>query len=161
MGADDSMVDPDGSPSRAPLLHQAREWLTKASAADSEQLVVGSWSPLEDVCVVALRGEMDLNNAAEVRHALGGRLYQSHLVVELSQLTFIDSSGINEFVQIARATKESGATIVLAAATEQVARVFELVKLGNVVALSESLETALASILSRGAPAAVVSETSA
>jgi anti-anti-sigma factor len=64
-------------------------------------------------------------------------------VIDLSHVSFIDSSGINELLQLARRLSAIGGQVVLAAPTETVARVFDIVKLGERVLVASSLEAAL------------------
>jgi anti-anti-sigma factor len=81
--------------------------------------------------VLALRGEFDLAGATEARKrllvlepALGGRL-----VLDLSELTFLDSSGIRLILQARERALRHGADFVLVPGPEQVMRVLELVGL--------------------------------
>jgi anti-anti-sigma factor len=130
------------------LVGQVRERLAECEGSASEELMVGLWRPWDGLCVVALRGEMDMNNAAAVRRAVDGRIGADScdLIVELSQLTFMDSSGIDELVSLSRTLDTEGGMIVLAAPTAAVARLFATVKLGDGFVISESLEDALTHI---------------
>jgi anti-sigma B factor antagonist len=132
------------------IVAQVRARLAECEGSPSEELVVGVWQPWSGLCVVALRGEMDMNNAPALRRAVEGRAGAAScdLIVELSQLTFMDSCGITELVKLSKALDTEGGMIVLAAPTAPVARVFGIVKLGDVFVISESLEDALAHISS-------------
>jgi anti-anti-sigma factor len=98
-----------------------------------------------DVPVVALRGELDFEEAASFGRVLeelradGKR----EVIVDLSDLTFIDSSGISALVGAARAAAAEQGTLVVAAPTAHVQRVFDIVKLSELVAVEPSLESAL------------------
>jgi hypothetical protein len=81
------------------LLADVAERLAELAVSPSSELVVGLWEPWSDLCVVALDGEMDMGNAAAVGQALNGRLARRDLVIDLSQLTFMDSTGIHELVK--------------------------------------------------------------
>src|ERR1700678_1049859 len=59
----------DDSP-RHSLLREVRARL----AAASDELVIGSWRPWQDVLVLAVGGEMDMSNAAQLTQTLEGRL---------------------------------------------------------------------------------------
>src|SRR5262249_15164068 len=65
------------------------------------------------------------------------------IVVDLSELTFIDSSGLNALVNATRLVEAKGGWIVFAGATQHVARVLEIVRLDESVEVEDSLETAL------------------
>lgn len=135
--------------SASELLRAVRARLAEIDAAPMQELVVGVWRPREGLLMVALAGEMDMSNAAqftsEVDRRLGPVPYQ--LVVELSRLTFIDSSGINQLVKVAKAVEASGGSFLLAGPTAAaVTRVFEIVKLSEFIAMAETLEDALARV---------------
>jgi anti-anti-sigma factor len=105
----------------------------------------------DDVRVVALRGELDFDGApsfvrvlAEL-HADGERA----VVVDLSELTFIDSSGISVLVAAARTAAADQGTLVVIAPTPHVQRVFDIVNLSELVAIEPLLESALQRIARR------------
>ena len=123
--------------------------LAELAVSPSGELVVGLWEPWSDLCVVALGGEMDMSNAAVLGHALDGRRGRRDLIIDLSQLTFVDSTGIHELVKLSRTLDAEGGILVVAAPTVPVARVFEIVQLRDVLVVAESLEDALAHISSR------------
>ncbi len=91
-------------------------------------------------------GEVDILTASELSRALAtlrGR-EPLHVVVDLSRVTFIDSSGINALVMAARSIEADGGTATFAAPADEVRRVFEIIHLDEIVTLVESVETALA-----------------
>ncbi|MDX6569418.1 MAG: hypothetical protein QOH15_1996, partial [Gaiellales bacterium] len=97
------------------------------------------------VRVVALRGELDYDGAPGL-----GRLLEEFraegerdVLVDLSELTFIDSSGISVLVGAARAATAEQGTLVVAAPTPHVQRVFDIVSLSELVAVEPGLEGAL------------------
>lgn len=98
-----------------------------------------------DVKVVTLRGELDFDEApalervlAELRGA-GAR----EIVVDVCELMFIDSSGISALVAAARATSADRGSLVVASPTPHVQRVFDIVRLAELVGIEESLDSAL------------------
>ncbi len=99
----------------------------------------------DDVQVVAITGELDFGEAPELARALeqlredGARWF----VVDLGELTFIDSSGINSLVSAARATAASGGSLIVAGARQHVQRVFDIVKLSEFVPVEAGLDEAL------------------
>lgn len=138
--------DDDATPSRLSLLAEVAERLAELGEVAPRALtVVGIWQPYDGVCVIVLAGEIDLGNAGTIADALVGQLDPgpSRLVIDLSHVSFIDSSGINELLQLARRLSAIGGQVVLAAPTETVARVFDIVKLGERVLVASSLEAAL------------------
>jgi anti-anti-sigma factor len=72
------------------------------------------------------------------------------VVVDLAGLTFIDSSGINALVELARAVRSTGGAVVFAREQPQVQRVLDIVELGEVVVREPTLESALARLTEAG-----------
>jgi stage II sporulation protein AA (anti-sigma F factor antagonist) len=140
--------DRDGQLRDELLVGLVRARLAECEGSPSEELIVGLWRPWDGLCVVALRGEMDMNNAAALHRAVDDRIGADScdLIVELSQLTYMDSSGINELITLSRTLDTDGGMIVLAAPTAPVARLFGVVKLGELFVISGSLEDALSHV---------------
>ena len=85
--------------------------------------------------VVALIGECDLAVQDELTSALQAALGQSHeVVVDLRELSFMDSSGINGLVMAHHAARERGAHLYVVNATGVVANVLNLTGLGLLLA---------------------------
>jgi anti-anti-sigma factor len=78
-----------------------------------------------------LVGELDVGTAAPLRHALR-RAHEDGVdtvVVDLSALRFIDSTGLHELVVAQKRQQAHGGEIVLHAPTAQTRRVLEIVGL--------------------------------
>jgi anti-sigma B factor antagonist len=127
------------------LLVRAVEASLADPLEDGASLVAGIWNPWDGLMVVALVGEMDMGNAAELTHTVDQRVGpdQRHLIVELSRLTFIDSTGIQKLIRIAEDFMACGGTVVLAGPTHSVSRAFDLMMLDQLVVITDSLEHAL------------------
>lgn len=110
-----------------------------------ELFVIDVTQPSEGIYLVSLTGEMDIANAPEFTSRMGqlGVLGSRRVVVDLSGLTFLDSSGINALVSAAKAIEASGGEVALAAPTAHVSQVFEIVNLSEVVTIEQSVEAAL------------------
>lgn len=79
---------------------------------------------------VALRGEIDLSVAAEVAEVLAGAVGHDpgrHVVVDLSGLDFLDSSGIREILNAYATATGHGSTFRLTGAAGSVREVLEIV----------------------------------
>jgi anti-sigma B factor antagonist len=103
-------------------------------------------SSVEDnVKVVALRGELDFDKAPDLGRVLDELRAdgEREVVIDLSELTFIDSSGISVLVGAARSAAAEKGTLVVAGPTPPVRRVFDIVSLSQLVAIEPGLESAL------------------
>lgn len=84
----------------------------------------------------AVSGEVDADNCAE----MGTRLLQdgtstAEMVVDVSALEFIDSSGISELLRVREAMIEAGGSLALRDATDNVRRVLEITGLTDTFGL--------------------------
>jgi anti-sigma B factor antagonist len=93
--------------------------------------------------IVSLAGELDLAHAATVADTLEELTAEtSVVVVDLTDLTFIDSSGIHAIL----APRPGQEAVVLVCPPGNVRRVFDLTRLDRVVPFYESLDEALAAL---------------
>jgi anti-sigma B factor antagonist len=77
-----------------------------------------------DAAQLALEGELDLACVPRFEALLGSAFVMAdHCVIELSRLTFVDSSGIRALLRARRRAGESGATLEIANPGPAVARV--------------------------------------
>lgn len=79
--------------------------------------------------IVKLSGELDIASAPELREqllAILSRRTPSHLILDLSKLRFIDSSGIAVFVNTERRARLLGCTLALVAPQAPVSRVLQV-----------------------------------
>lgn len=90
--------------------------------------------------VVRLAGEIDLDRAPEVRRLLLDSVKRSlDVLVDLSAVTYIDSSGIASLVEGYQAARGKELAFGLTGATEAVMRVFKLARLDRVFPFFESV----------------------
>jgi anti-sigma B factor antagonist len=107
--------------------------------------------------VVALRGELDVADAASVVTALTElAARERQVIVDLESLEFIDSSGLHALVRAREHVRRAGGDLLLAA-PQQVLRVLALTRLIEVFPVHARVEEAGHAGGSRplGAPAAV------
>ena len=81
-----------------------------------------------DAVVVALAGELDLPAAPLARDALARALHEprQRLIIDLSGLTFIDSSGLHVLLQAERRCRNTGRGLIVRPGPPNVHKVFEL-----------------------------------
>ncbi len=95
----------------------------------------------EDHTVIALHGEIDLSGSPEVRTAILGQLgQQKDVLVDLSNTSYIDSSGVACLVEGMQTAKKDGRGFALLQTSMEVLRVLQLARLDKVFQLVESVE---------------------
>lgn len=98
------------------------------------------------VYVVVLEGELDMSTSPEVRNAILP-LFQkkaTHIVVDLSGVPYIDSSGIATFVEGLQLSRKGGIRFTLGGASQAVESIFELAYLKNVFEMVPDVQRLLA-----------------
>ena len=97
-------------------------------------------------CVVAFSGEIDLESSPVAREILIKCFENTRkVIVDLSAVSYIDSSGVASLVEALQAAKKSGGIFILAATSEPIRRVLELARLDKVFTLVESVDEGLVS----------------
>ncbi|PCJ46428.1 MAG: anti-anti-sigma factor [Gammaproteobacteria bacterium] len=88
-----------------------------------------------------LTGEVDLSNSSEVRTCLLDILNNGHsVVVNFSDLDYIDSSGIATLVEGLNIAKKSNLELLIVAANGAPKQVLELTRLDQVFTLIDSID---------------------
>ena len=112
--------------------------------AASAPRLKSSYRMVGEAVVLSLAGEMDLESAIDVRRALLDGLHQGRrLVIDLSAMTLIDSSGVACLLEALQAARKRGKDMRLAAVGPSVMRVFQLAHLQSVFTFAPSVEAAL------------------
>ena len=95
--------------------------------------------------IIAVAGEFDLGGATEFREArTEALLEEGGVVIDLTECTFIDSTGIACVVRTFERADHSGRPFALVASAFHVRRVLELVGIPQRVPCFESLDEAVA-----------------
>ena len=103
----------------------------------------------DDIVVGILSGEVDLSNAAELERVIAEAVPNSvrGLVLDLSALSYIDSSGIRLLLSLAGSLRWRGQDLVLAVPVgSQTRRVFSMAGIEDSVALEATGEAAKAQL---------------
>lgn len=104
---------------------------------------------VKQALVVKIEGELDHHTADEVRERLDSMLDDptiKHMVFDLSQLKFMDSSGIGVFIGRYKAVSQRSGTVSVVYVTPQINKVLEVSGLYRIIKKYDSLEEALAAI---------------
>lgn len=106
-----------------------------------EQKAVGQYA------VVALTGELDLSTSVQLRTALTDLRAgqgQAHLVVDLTDLSFMDSTGLGVLVRAHRDAEADGGSFAVVCQPGPARRVMEVTGLLDVLSCHDTLEAATA-----------------
>jgi anti-sigma B factor antagonist len=95
--------------------------------------------------IVALTGDVDLQTSPGVRQGLLECL-DSHnrVIVDMSQVNYIDSSGVASLVEAFQVSRTKGSFFALAHVSAAAMRVLSLARLDKVFSIHESIEDAIA-----------------
>ncbi|MDX3114523.1 STAS domain-containing protein [Streptomyces scabiei] len=123
--------------------------MTEGEMADTEQSVrPGQLSVVstatDSIRVITVAGEIDLDTIEPLRQALAvPNLPRPRIVIDMHQVTFMDSTGINTLITAHRTLTEAGGWIRLAAPTKAVLHTLQLVGLETLIDCRETLREAL------------------
>ena len=101
-------------------------------------------SEAESPDVLRLAGNVDLEHSPDIRRTLLDAVAERvDVFVDLSEVTYIDSSGIACLVEALQAARDHGANLDLIAVSRQAMRVLELARLDMVFSIHDDLASAL------------------
>ena len=103
--------------------------------------------PLPDAPnVLPLEGEIDLNVSPRIAASLAAMIEQkpARLVVDLSRVTYIDSSGLAVLIEGMQNMEAYGGKFALAGLRENVRAIFEIARLDQVFIIFPRVDAALA-----------------
>ncbi len=113
--------------------------------SDSQDVIVGTRTE-GSAAVLQLSGEIDMKTSALVKTKLK-ELFSAKpkvLVVDLSAVTFMDSSGLATMVGALKQCRVSGSRLKLAGLTQDVRNIFEICRLEKIFDIYDSPAAALA-----------------
>ncbi len=104
----------------------------------------------EGVCVISVRGELDLSTAPRLEHELeaASASGEASLVMDFSECEFIDSTGIALIVRVwQRLDRDRGSgRLLLCCVTDQVRRLFDITGIESSIPIHGSRDEALAAL---------------
>ncbi len=114
----------------------------------SDDVSVDGWEHSEELAMFVAGGDIDFDASPKLRECLADRIHAGarRLVVDLSKVTFIDSTAIGVLVgAVMRLHEEGGGTLAVVCAEEnrRVTRIFEIAGVDSLIALHHSREEAL------------------
>lgn len=97
-----------------------------------------------EALIVALEGEVDLEHSPAAREVLLASVTRARAVlVDLSAVSYIDSSGVASLVEAFQAARKGGVRFALASVNPAARRVLELARLDKVFVIHESVSDGL------------------
>jgi anti-sigma B factor antagonist len=96
--------------------------------------------------VVVLAGEVDATNSDELYGVLESVVIQQPrlLIVDMSELSFMDSTGLRMLLRSSRSLDQQGGVLALAAPQVSVARVLQLTRADQLIPVYETMADAIA-----------------
>ncbi|HEX4686529.1 MAG TPA: STAS domain-containing protein [Nocardioides sp.] len=89
--------------------------------------------------VIAVRGEVDLVSCDELRRVVDDALQiSSHVVLDLTDLLFIDSSGLSVLVEAHRKARDAGGVLVVQNPTPMLSRLLDITRLDTLLVIETS-----------------------
>ena len=113
---------------------------------DADQIEVKT-EVLEEATIVKPIGEIDLSRAPSLRHHLNEAQASKpgSLVIDLSEVPYMDSSGVATLVEAMQIARRNKSRIILCSMQERVKSIFEIARLDVVFTIVENREIALQS----------------
>lgn len=104
------------------------------------------WESRNGVTILRPAGDIDLSRSPilrnDIRKALGDK--PRRLVIELSGVAYMDSSGVATLVEAMQLARKINASLVLCALTDRVHSIFEIARLDQFFTIHVDLNAALA-----------------
>ncbi|MGJ6969084.1 STAS domain-containing protein [Streptosporangium sp. G11] len=100
---------------------------------------------VKETLLLALAGELDYSNAERFHHDLQEAIGEGRgdLVIDLTDLTFCDSTGIQSFLNTRQTVQDRGGSIVLANLHPRLERLFHLTGLAQAFGIQPTVADAL------------------
>ncbi len=100
---------------------------------------------VKEMLLLTLAGELDYSNAERFHHDLQDAIGQGRndLVIDLTDLTFCDSTGIQSFLNTRQTVQDRGGSIVLVNLHPRLERLFHLTGLAQAFGIQPTVADAL------------------
>jgi anti-sigma B factor antagonist len=99
-----------------------------------------------DPVICRLAGELDLYTVCDFRQALADLPSGSRVVIDMSGLSFVDSSGLGALVGGVRRTRDRGGDVAVACARPALSRLLRTIGLHRLLTVSDDIEQATAAL---------------
>ncbi len=101
----------------------------------------------QDVVIWRINGDIDINSSPEIKKAFDEltKSEEKKMVIDLKDVSYIDSSGLATLVEVLKKTKSYGGGLKLSNLAEKVKGLFEITKLEKIFEIHNTAEEAIAS----------------
>lgn len=98
-----------------------------------------------DVVVVSARGELDVFTAPDLDSELDALIADGsfHLVMDLSEVAFLDSTGLGVLVKALKHARESGGWLHLVISSDRIRKIFEITGLDASIPIFDTAQDAI------------------
>jgi anti-sigma B factor antagonist len=102
-------------------------------------------NPADGVSVLVPTSDIDMSRSPELRSSIKGELKPGidRMIIDLSEVQYMDSSGLATLVEAMRLAKKDSITLHLASMTEKVRAIFEIARLDAFFSIKDSRQEAL------------------
>ncbi|NTW83589.1 MAG: STAS domain-containing protein [Chlorobiaceae bacterium] len=97
---------------------------------------------ISNISILAPEGSLDAATVPQLQNFTAKSELTPTLVLNLSRVDFLDSSGLGAIVGMARNKRESGGDVVLACMNDRVRKVFEITRVARLFHIFDDLEAA-------------------
>ncbi len=91
-------------------------------------------------------GELDAYTVTAFRDALGGLATHARLVIDLSDVPFMDSAGLGALIGGIRRARENGGDVAVACSRPTLTRLLHTTGFDRIVPVTETLDAAVAAL---------------
>jgi anti-sigma B factor antagonist len=101
-----------------------------------------------EIPIVAVSGEVDVYSAPALKEKITELLDagQQTLIIDLSGVGFLDSTGLGALVEARAATSEAGGALPLVCSQERILKLFTITGLDGVFTIQPTVDEALAAL---------------
>ena len=101
---------------------------------------------VDGTTILDVTGEIDVYTAPQFKDAVNGIIAagQKHLVVNMTDVTYMDSSGFGALLSATRRLRPQGGTVNLVKVSSAIDRILRITRLNTVFATYDSIDEALA-----------------
>ena len=94
----------------------------------------------DNCCVFNLKGRLDLTSSAQLKDKVQQNLEEGHknILLDMSQVDFINSSGLGTLVSTLKVVRTHAGRIVLSSLAPYVQEIFEITQLSHIFEIFES-----------------------